>query len=177
LAPIWPFYILLWAMLSGAFLKSRGAVFPALQLASFTAPQTRRVGQALRNGAWCIGHLVEAWRTYVHSEGQWQPHSYEGYCPVAVHLVAFWRPRLKGRLGCFFHSVAHRLMKGIGFALVVEVGQVGEQWMPLLRRMIRPQDTQMDAHQLKQQALQAMAQDLEEREILVHDAGASIADM
>ena len=168
---------LLWAMLSGAFLKSRGAIFPALQLAGFTVGQTRRAGQALRNGAWCIGHLVEAWRTYVHSEGQWQPHSYEGYCPVAVDLVAFWRPRLKGRLGRFFHSLANRLMKGIGLALVVEVGQVGERRVPLLRRMIRPQDTEMDAHQLKQQALRAMAQDLEEHEVLVHDAGASIADM
>lgn len=42
---------LLWAMLSGAFLKSRGAVFPALQFAGFTVAKIRRSGQALRNGA------------------------------------------------------------------------------------------------------------------------------
>jgi len=39
---------LLWAMLNGSFLRSRGAVFPALQLAGFTASQIRRCGQALR---------------------------------------------------------------------------------------------------------------------------------
>lgn len=168
---------LLWAMVSGAFLKSRGAVFPALQFAGFTVAQIRRAGQALRNGAWHIGDLVAAWRDYVRGEGQWQPNRYAGYRPVAVDLVAFWRPRLKGRLGRFFHPLANRLVKGIGFGLVVEVGHIGEQRVPLLRHILRPQKAEMDAHSLKQQVLRAMAQDLAEDEVLVHDAGASIGDM
>jgi hypothetical protein len=45
---------LLWAMLRGAFLRSRGAVFSALQLAGFTVAQIRCCGQALRCGAWHI---------------------------------------------------------------------------------------------------------------------------
>lgn len=168
---------LLWAMVSGAFLKSRGALFPALQYAGFTVGQIRRAGQALRTGAWQMGDLVAAWRAYVHQEGQWQPNRYGGYRPVAVDLVAFWRPRLKGRLGRFFHSVAHRLMKGIGLGLVVEVGHIGQQRVPLVRHILCPQQAELDAHELKHQVLQVMAEELAADEVVVHDAGASIGDM
>ena len=168
---------LLWAMLSGAFLRSRGALFPALQLAGFTAAQIRRCGQALRCGAWCIADLVRAWRRYVLSQGQWQPNGYEGYSPVAVDLTAFWRPRLKGQLGKFFQRIAKRALKGIGFGLVVQVGQVGGQRIPLLRHILRAQKAEMSESQLKRQVLEVVARDLNEHEVLVHDAGASIANM
>jgi len=39
---------LLWAMLNGSFLRSPGAVLPALQVVGFRASQIRRCGQALR---------------------------------------------------------------------------------------------------------------------------------
>ena len=136
---------LLWAILSGAFLRSRGAVFSALQLAGFTVAQIRRCWQALRCGAWSIADLVRAWRSYVLSQGQWQPNSYEGYSPVAVDLTAFWRPRLKGRLSKFFHRVVGRALKGIGFGLVVQVGRVGEQRIPLLRHILRSQKAEMSS--------------------------------
>ncbi len=168
---------LLWAMLSGAFLRSRGAVFSALQLAGFTAAQIRRCGQALRCGAWSIADLVQAWRSCVLSQGQWRPNSYEGYSPVAVDLTAFWRPRLKGRVGKFFHHIANRALKGIGFGLVVQVGRVGDQRIPLLRHILRAQKAEMSESQLKRQVLEAAAHSLGKHEVLVHDAGASIADM
>ncbi len=163
---------LLWAIVSGAFLKSRGALFPPSSM-----PVSRRAGQALRTRAWYISDLVAAWRAYVHQEGQWQPNRYGGYRSVAVDLVAFWRPRLKGRLGRFFHSVAHRLMKGIGLDLVVEVGHIGQQRVPLVRHILCPQQAELDAHELKHQVLQVMAEELAVDEVVVHDAGASIGDM
>ena len=168
---------LLWAMLSGSFLRSRGAVFPALQLAGFTASQIRRCGQALRCGAWHIGELVQPWRSYVLSQGQWQPHSYEGYSPLAVDLTAFWRPRLKGWVGKFFHRIANRAMKGIGLGLIAQVGCVGEQRIPLLKHIICAREADMSESQFKRQVLQLAGRCLGEHEALVHDAGASIADM
>lgn len=168
---------LLWAMLSGSFLTSRGAVFPALQLAGFTASQIRRCGQALRCGAWHISELVQPWRSYALSQGQWQPHSYEGYSPLAVDLTAFWRPRLKGWVGKFFHRIANRAMKGIGLGLIAQVGCVGEQRIPLLKHIICAREADMSESQFKRQVLQLAGRCLGEHEALVHDAGASIADM
>lgn len=168
---------LLWAMLSGAFLRSRGAVFSALQIGGFTASQIRRSAQALRRGAWGIAELVQRWRHYALSQGEWQPCCYEGYSPLAVDLTTFWRPRLKGWTGKFYHRLASRAVPGIGVGLIVQVGHVGEQRLPLLKQIICARETDVTDSQLKQRALRSARRCLGEQEVLVHDAGASIADM
>ncbi len=168
---------LLWAMLSGAFLRSRGAVFPALKLTGFTVSQIRRCGQALCCGAWDIAELVQPWREYVLRQDEWQPHCYEGYRPLAVDLTTFWRPRLKGWPGKFFHRIANRAVKGIGVGLIVQVGSVGEQRVPLIKRIICARTTDRNDSQLKQRVLQSARHCLGEQDVLIHDAGASIADM
>ena len=168
---------LLWAMLSGAFLRSRGAVFPALKLAGFAVSQIRRCGQALRCGAWDITELVQSWREYVLSQDEWQSHCYAGYCPLAVDLTTFWRPHLKGWKGKFFHRMANRAMKGIGVGLVVQVGRVGEQRLPLIKQIICARAADRSDSHLKQRVLQSARRCLGEHEVLIHDAGASIADM
>jgi hypothetical protein len=52
---------LLWALLSGRFLRSRGAVFPALADGGLPADAVRRSGAALAYGRWAIQTLVRAW--------------------------------------------------------------------------------------------------------------------
>lgn len=168
---------LLWAMLSGAFLESRGAVFPALQIAGFAVDQIRRGGQALRTGSWDIADLVVRWHAYVLNQDEWQPNGYDGYCPVAADLTTFWRPRLKGWLARFFHRIANRALKGIGVGLVVQIGRIGERRIPLLRRMICARQDDVSESQLKHRTLRAAGRTLDDQEVLVHDAGASIADM
>jgi hypothetical protein len=168
---------LLWALLSGAFLRSRGAVFPALQTLGLSAVQMRRSSQAVRNGAWSSGELVARWRDWVAAYGGWQPHSYEGYQPLAVDITAFWRPRLQGWLGKFFSRVANRAVKGIGFALVVQVGHSGEQRLPLLKQLICADTDTVSESQFKAVVLKTASQSLRAAEVVVHDAGASIADM
>lgn len=76
--------------------------------------------------------------SYVRSQVHWQPNRYEGYRPVAVDLVAFWRQRVKGRLSRFFHPIAQRLLNGIGLVLAVDIGNIGEQRVPLSRGIIAP---------------------------------------
>ena len=53
---------LLWALLSGRFLLSRGAVFPALADGGLPADAVRRSGAALAYGRWAIQPLVRAWQ-------------------------------------------------------------------------------------------------------------------
>ena len=87
---------MLWALLSGAFVNSRGAVFPALHVLGLSAVQMRRSSQAVRAGAWTSEELVARWRDWVVTHGEWRLHSHEGYQPLAVDITAFWRPRLQG---------------------------------------------------------------------------------
>lgn len=170
-------FCVLWALLSGAFLGSRGAVFPALLALGLSAVQIRRCSQALRSGVWDIDELVQRWRTRVTSHGQWQPHCYEGYRPLAVDITAFSRPRLQGWSGKFFSHLAARAIKSIGFALIVEVGHNNGQRLPLLRRIIRAETDTLTESTFKAHVLQQVGQHLAAHEVLVHDAGASVRDM
>jgi hypothetical protein len=90
---------LLWALISGRFLLSRGAVFPALADGGLSADAVRRSGAALAYGRWAIQTLVRAWHQVVQQEGRWHTQSYEGFRPGACALVGFFRPRLRGCLG------------------------------------------------------------------------------
>ena len=86
---------LLWALLSGAFLSSRGAVFPALLAVGLSAAQIRRSSQAVRTGAWSSDELVLRWRAWVAAHSSWRPDTYEGYQPLAVDITAFGDPDCK----------------------------------------------------------------------------------
>src|SRR3989441_12822714 len=89
---------LLWALISGRFLLSRGAVFPALADGGLPADAVRRSGPALAYGRWAIETLVQAWQQAVLQEDRWHAHSYEGFRPVACDLGGLFRPRLTGWL-------------------------------------------------------------------------------
>src|SRR5919109_3089061 len=82
---------LLWALISGRFLLSRGAVFPALTDEGLPAEAVRRSSAALTYGRWASESLVQAWHHLVEQEDQWHAHRYEGFRPVACDLVGFFR--------------------------------------------------------------------------------------
>ena len=168
---------LLWSILNGSFLPSRGAIFPGLNLSGFSAEESRRSWRAMRHGVWRIDDLLVSWRNYVQSQEQWQCHRYEGYRPVAIDITAFWRPKLKGKVGKYFNGLANRLLAGIGFALIVEVGQVDGHRLPLLRKIIRAHPQEMNQDKLKESALNWIGHNLAEDEIAIHDAGAHISHM
>lgn len=50
---------ILWVMVNGSFLQSRGAVFSALHLSGFNRQEIRRSWAALRYGVWNINQLLE----------------------------------------------------------------------------------------------------------------------
>ncbi len=60
---------LMWTILNGSFLQSRGAIFPALQANEFTPQESHRIWAAFRHGVWQINELVNRWRSHVLSEG------------------------------------------------------------------------------------------------------------
>ena len=162
-------------MLNGSFLSSRGAIFPALQASGFDEQMSRRSWSAFRYGSWTIEKLIEFWRRHVQSEGQWQSHRYEGYRPLAVDWTAFWRPQLKGWRGKMFNGLAKRALPGVGFGVVVDVGHVDGQRLPLLRQILRIVGDDTSESGLKKRTLQWVAGILKKDEIAVLDAGVKIS--
>lgn len=168
---------LLWSMLNGSFLTSRGAIFSGMQASGFGEGEIRRGWAGMRYGIWRIEDLLAAWRDYVQAQGRWQAHEYEGYRPVAADITAFWRLRLKGWLGRYFNGMANRLLGGVGLAIVAEIGHLDGHRLPLLRKIMRahPQDRSQD--KLKAMVLAWLARHLGPQEIALFDAGAHISDM
>jgi hypothetical protein len=114
---------LLWMLVSGALLPSRGAVLPALQARGLAPAAVRRAWTALHSGQWHIADLLTTWRQYVLAEGQWQASCYAGYKPKGVDTTAFWRPALQDCQTKHFHPPAGKALPAIVVGLIAGVGR------------------------------------------------------
>jgi hypothetical protein len=72
-------YQYLWMLISGALHDSHGAMFPALKPINLKDEEVRRAWAVMSYGAWQTKTLLESWRTYVTSQGEWQAARYAGY--------------------------------------------------------------------------------------------------
>jgi hypothetical protein len=166
---------LLWALISGRFLLSRGAVFPALADGGLPAEAVRRSGAALAYGRWAIQTLIQAWHQAVQQEGYWQAHRYEGFRPVACDLVGFFRPRLSGCLGKHYHSGADKALPAVVCAVVAAVGSLGTVRFPLIRLILRAAPGDQSEAALQRRAVTQVSATLQRDEVLVVDAGFGVA--
>jgi len=166
---------LLWALISGRFLLSRGAVFPALADGGLPADAVRRSGAALAYGRWAIQPLVQAWHQRVQQESRWHAHRYEGFRPVACDLVGFFRPWLSGCVGKHYQSGADKALPAIVLAVVAAVGSVGQVRLPLIRLLLRATPSDPSDAALQRRAVTQAGAALQPDEVLVVDAGFGVA--
>jgi hypothetical protein len=167
---------LLWAMVNGSFLHSRGAVFGALWASGFAVSAVRRSWAALRTGVWDANELLENWQVYVASENRWRVRRHEGYQVVSVDLTGFWRPRLQGWAGKHYHSLAQKALPAVVFGVIVLSGEVAGRRVPLLRRIVRCQPTLSKAA-FRTQLLQDAAAQLTAEQVVVVDAEFGIGEL
>lgn len=168
---------LMWSIINGSFLGSRGAIYPALQANGLNEQEINRSWAAMRYGKWTISEFIQRWRGYVAADEQWESHEYEGQRPVAVDWTAIWRPKLKGWKGKFFNGLLGRATTGVGLGLVADVGQIGEQRIPILRKIMRPNEQDGSESGLKKETLKWVAHHLSNDEVAVVDAGVEVSDL
>jgi len=160
---------LLWTVLSGRLLPSRGAIIPALSASGLAMDAVRRAWAALAYGAWDVTQLLTAFQHLVRHEGRWQRHRVGGLRPVAVDHVGFFRPRLKNCPTHHYDSQAGKALPAIPFGVRTAVGSVGPQTVPVLRDIVRAPDNQA--------LLSAAQAHLAPDEYLVADRGFFLAQM
>jgi len=141
--------MLLWMLVSGRLLGSRGAVIPGLSATGLPDAAVRRAWAALGQGRWTSAELLREWQGIVAGEGRWVAHEYEGYRPVAVDVTACWRPRLVGCPTVHYDSRAGKALPAIPVGIVGLVGSVGEQRLGLPLVLVRadPDDPSPAAHE------------------------------
>ena len=167
--------LVLWMLLRGELLTTRGAVLPGLSALGLPAAAVRRGWAALAHGAWTSAQLLVRWAALVQQEGQWQAHSYGGYHPLAVDVTAIWRPRLQDCPTSHYSAVAGKALPAIPLGVIARVGSVERQRFGLPVGFVRanPADPSASAHNraLVRQALALRAPD----DALVFDRGFGVA--
>ena len=167
----------LWMLVSGQLLASRGAVMPGLSATGLSDPEARRAWAALGQGDWSSTGLLAAWQRQVEQAGVWQAHEHGGYQPVAVDVTGFWRPRLQGLATSHYHGPAGKALPAIPVGMVARVGSVGTQRLGIPLALVRADtsDPSTAAHEraLVRAAVLAMA----ENDALVLDAGFEIRQL
>jgi hypothetical protein len=167
---------ILWVMVNGSFLQSRGAVLSALHLSGFEAQEIRRSWAALRYGSWDVNELLENWQIYVASQNQWRARRYEGYRVLSVDITGFWRPHLQGWLGKHYHNLAQKALPAVVVGVIIISGQVGAHRIPLLRRIVRSQP-HASKQDFRRQLLREAAAQATGDQIIVVDAEFAIAEL
>lgn len=162
---------LLWMLVSGALLSSRGALFGALASIGLSPAAVRRAWAAMRYGAWQIDDLMQHWREYVQAQEHWHVHEYEGYRALAVDLTAFWRPTLKGLKSKHYHPQANKALPAVVIGLVGLVGDVFGQRIALPKHITHTDPQDPREIKLQTNVLKQVAELLGEDEIAVLDAG------
>ena len=161
----------LWLLVSGRLLATRGAVIPGLSALGLPAPAVRRAWAALGQGRWTSGALLERWGSVVEQASRWRAHEHEGYRPVAVDLTGFWRPRLRGCPTTHYDSRAGKVLPAIPIGLVARVGSVGGQRLALPLAFVRADRADPSEAAQARALVQAAVALLGAGDALVLDAG------
>jgi hypothetical protein len=166
---------LLWMLVSGRLLGSRGAILPGLGDLGLTEGEVRRAWAAL-GGAWTSDALLAGWAGQVERAGHWQPHVYGGYRPVAIDLTGFWRPRLRGCPTRHYHAEAGAALPAIVIGLIARVGSAAGQRLGLPLGLVRadPADPSPAAH--RRRLVAAAAERRGAADVLVGDREFRVAD-
>jgi hypothetical protein len=132
---------LLFTLLAGHLLQSRGALFPALAQTGLSDSQVRAAQAALRNGKWSIAYLLKRLDWLLHKEKQAMAHHINGWQPMPLDWVGFYRPRLKECKSKHFHSQAQRALPAIELGMVAKLKRVGTRLIACLVATTRSGDT------------------------------------
>jgi len=162
---------LLWMLLSGRLLLSRGAVIPGLAALGLAEEAVRRAWAALAYGKWHAAQLLEAWEQLVREEQAFHAHQYGGYRPVACDLVGFFRPRLQDCSTKHYSSTAGKALPAIPLGIAARVGTVGTQRLAVPCLLVRGEPTDTSETDLQTRLLQRANEQLADDEALVCDRG------
>lgn len=164
-------YYLLWMLVSGRMLESRGAVIPGLSAFGLSDRAVRRSAAALTYGVWEIEPMVGNFRAEVEAEGRWKAHEHGGYRPVAADLVGFSRPKLLDCPTKHYCSTANKALPAIVVGIAGAVGSVDDQRLALPRVIVESDPKEPGEPALMKRLLRGVNFGLALDEVMITDRG------
>ena len=168
---------LLWMLLSGHLLQSRGAVSPGLADFGLAAAAVRRAWAALAYGRWGTAQLLAAWQRVIQDDGHWHARRHGGYRPVACDLVGCWRPRLQGCVTKHYCAQAGKALPAISLGIAARIGSAGTQRLAVPCLLVRAAADDPGEPALQRQLLHQTPALLATDEVLVTDRGFPLAQI
>ena len=168
---------LLWAMLNGSFLRSRGAIHPALSESGFTEEEVQHSWSAFRYGSWKIEELLGWWHTFVLSKNEWKERRYSGYKVLSIDLTGFWRPRLSNWEGTHYNSMAGKALPAVVFGVMVLSGDVRGNRIPLIEAIERCEAEESESEIRIRLLKKAQERPESESEVKAVDAGFYLSEI
>lgn len=167
---------ILWVMMNGSFLSSRGAIHPALASNGLSDEEVRRGWAALRYGSWSMIDLLDCWHLHIAATNEWQVRKHGGYRVKSLDITAFWRPHLQGKVSKHYSSVANCALPAVVFGVMVLSGEIKGKRVPRLEQIVRCEAETSEATfqvTLLQEAARASRPD----EVTVLDAGFNLSEI
>lgn len=166
----------MWSMLNGSMLGSRGAIHSGLAASEFGESEIRGSWAALRYGSWQIDELLANWQAYVAQRNEWRVRRYGGYRVKSVDITGFWRPHLQSKVSKHYHALAQKALPAIVFGVMISAGQIGTKRVPLLQALVRcPADK--SAGEFRQLLLQTTVKHRATDEVTVLDAEFELSEL
>ncbi len=167
----------LWTLVSGNLLQSRGGLFPALQRMGLNEKECRRAWTAFAKGKGEIGALLDRWQEQVEAEGQWEEHRFGEYRVKAIDLVGFWRPTLQNCPSKHYQAEAGKALPAVVLGMITRIGQMGAQRVALPSDFIRVDPDDPSEATLTTRLLTHAKKNLAKDELAVMDAGFSLTEL
>lgn len=161
----------LWALVSGQLLGTRGALIPALANIGLSDAEVMRAWSAFAKGSWDTHRLVTTWADLVRQEGHWERSAYGGYQVKAIDLTGFLRPCLKNCSSMHYNSAAGKALKAIPIGIVGEVGHIQAQRFTLPCALVRAQAEDARERVLEEELVRTAVQQMSAAEALTADRG------
>lgn len=128
---------ILWALVNGSLLISRGALHGGLEASGFAAAEIRQSWSAMRRGSWEINALLSDWQGYVTNRNEWRARRYGTYRVKSIDITGFWRPRLQGKGSKHYHALAQKALPAVVVGVMISAGQIHGKRVPLLQAIVR----------------------------------------
>ena len=161
----------LWALVSGQLLNTRGALIPALDAIGLSDGEVLQAWSAFANGRWDTHRLVTTWTDLVGQEGHWHRSEYGGYRVKAIDLTGFFRPCLQNCDTQHYDSMAGKALKAIPIGIVGDVGHVYTQRFTLPCALVRANAHDSSERVLEEELVRIATRQMAEDEALTADRG------
>lgn len=166
---------LAYTMLSGKFLESRGALFPALSNSGYDEQTCRRISATLRTGVFSEQEIIDNYRKLVFERDGYRRIERQGYHANNVDLTHLGRPRLQTAKGKYFSGQSGKAIPAIGGAVICEVGYnqlYSKEPIAVIKEVVTEQGLdEAGQEKLQELTLKRVARELEHDAIAVTDAG------